>query len=172
MFRNLNDIAYQERLKELGLFSLQKRRWRGGFIAVCNYKVRGYREDGSRLFSEVHADRTNSNEHKLEHGKFLSDIRKKRFTLRVVKYQMMLPTEFGGSPSLKVVTTQLDTALNILICLELIGIGSWTTWPLEVPPNQSYSVSMWPDWPLEQMQTSLADKVWAEISLLRKKHFG
>ena len=78
MVRELNDITYQEMLKNLGLFSLQKRRWRGGVIAVCNYKVRGYREDGSSLFSDEHGDRANSNEHMLEHGKFQSDIRKKK----------------------------------------------------------------------------------------------
>lgn len=62
MVRELVDIAYQEIPDSLHSRSV--------FIIVCNYKLGGYRKDKSRLFSEMHNDRTNSNEHKLEHGKF------------------------------------------------------------------------------------------------------
>ena len=52
------------------------RRLRGNRIAVYKNLIRGYTEDGARLFSEVHDLRVRGNRHKLEHKKFELDIRK------------------------------------------------------------------------------------------------
>jgi len=56
---------------------------------------------------------------KLQEGRFRLDIRKKFFTMRVVKHWHSLPREVADGPSLETFKVKLDGALSNLIWLKM-----------------------------------------------------
>ncbi|PKU40361.1 reverse hypothetical protein [Limosa lapponica baueri] len=115
MVRGLEHPSYEDRLRELGLFSLEKRRLQGDLIVVFQYLKGAYKKAGEGLFTRSCCDRTGSNSFKLEEGRLKLDNRKKFFTVRVARHWKRLPMEAVGASFLEVFKTRLDGALSNLV---------------------------------------------------------
>ena len=94
LVKGLEHKSDEEQLRELGLFSLERRRLRGDLIALYNYLKGGCRQVGAGLFSQ-------SNEvigqeemaSSCTRGGLDWDSRKNFFTERAVKHWNRLPRE-------------------------------------------------------------------------------
>ena len=79
MIRGLEHLSYKERLRDLGFFSLEKRRLCRHLIVTFQYLKGAYRNGGDNLFSKACCSRTSSNGFKVKDSSFRVDIRKKFF---------------------------------------------------------------------------------------------
>ena len=61
MIKGLETKLYEETLKELGMFSLEKRRLREDRRALFEYMKGSHKEEGQDLFSMIPEGRTHNN---------------------------------------------------------------------------------------------------------------
>ncbi|GAB0203101.1 hypothetical protein GRJ2_002775700 [Grus japonensis] len=116
MIRGLEHLHHEDRLRQLGLFSLKKRRLQGDLIAAFQYLKgpTGKLERDCLSRGEVIGQGVMASL-KTKEGRFRIDVRKKFFPVRVVKHWHRLPREVVDAPSLEVFTARLDGALGNLV---------------------------------------------------------
>jgi len=111
MIQGLEHLPYKDRLRELGLFSLEKRRIRGDLLLACQYLKGGYKKEGNKLYSRMCCDRAWGNGFKLKDQRFRLDVKEKVF-IRVVRHWNRLPREMVDASSLETFKVRLDRALS------------------------------------------------------------
>ena len=84
-------------------------------MVAFQYLKGACKKEEDRLFSRACSNRTRANDFKLKEGRFRSCIRKKFFTMRVVKHWNRLPREVVDAPSLETFKVRLDGDLSNLI---------------------------------------------------------
>ncbi|KFQ05406.1 hypothetical protein N329_00863, partial [Haliaeetus albicilla] len=115
MIRGLEHLSYEDRLRQLRLFSLEKRRLWADITEAFQYLKGAYRKIGEGLFNRECSDRTRGNGFKLKEGRVRLDIGKKSFTAMVVRHWNRLPREAVDAPSLEVIKARLDGTLSNLV---------------------------------------------------------
>ena len=110
MIRRLEHLPNEESLRELRLFSLEKRRLQEDLRAAFQY----LKKAGKGLFTKACSDRTRGDGFKLKESRFRLDVRK-FFPVRVVRHWSRLPGEVVDAPSLAVFKDRLDGALSNLV---------------------------------------------------------
>ena len=74
-----------------------------------------YKRAGEGLITRAWSDRTRGNGFRLKEGRFRLDVRKKCFTMRVVRHWPRLPREAVDAPFLAAFKVRLDGALSNLV---------------------------------------------------------
>ena len=118
----MEHLPCEDRLRELGLFSLEKRRLQSDLRAAFQYLKRSYRKEGDSLFRSICGDRTKENGFMLKEKRSRLDIRKKSFTVSVVRHWNRLPSDVVDTPSLETFKARLDQELWCPCSLQ----GNWT----------------------------------------------
>jgi len=120
MIKGLGSLPSGQRLRELGLFSLENRRLRGNLMTMFQHLKGGYKQDRCSLFTRSRMEKTKSNRYKLLLGRFLWDMRGKFFTVRTISHCKHLPREMVDSPMLDTFKIWVDQVLGNIVLIVLL----------------------------------------------------
>jgi len=115
MIRGLEHFSYDDRLKELGLFNLEKRRLQGDLLTAFQYLEEVYKQEGNQVFVWIDSGKKRENGFKIKEGRFRLDVSGKFLTERLVRCWSRLPREAADTLSLEVFKARLDGILDNLI---------------------------------------------------------
>ena len=104
------------------------------------YLKGGYKKEGNRLFSKICGDSTSGNGFKLKEGRFRFDIRKKPFTVRVVRHWNRLPRDVDA-PSLETSDTTRSTRKVNSNLISLFMLGMLATAVVDEPIHAHHSTA-------------------------------
>ena len=112
MIYNFRSLSYEERLKRLGLHSLERRRIRGDLIEVYKW-IKGFNKgDISKVLIVSDQGRTRSNGYKLDKFRFNREIGRNWFTNRVVDEWNGLSGHVVGAESISSFKRRLDKFMD------------------------------------------------------------
>lgn len=112
MIREMEYLSYEERLRDLGLFSLEKERLPRDLIVFFQYFNGDYKQDRDQHFMWFDIDK--GNYLKLKEGKFVLDITRNFFT-QFIETVTQTAQRAMAAPYMKVLKTSLGGALGSLI---------------------------------------------------------
>ena len=101
MIQRMEHLFCEDRLREWELFSLEAIRFQGDLRAAFQYLRGSSRQEG----------RTSGNGFKLKEGRFRLDMRKKCFTVWVVRHWNRLPRDVVDNPLVEMFKVRLGQAL-------------------------------------------------------------
>lgn len=111
MIKRLQHLSYEERLRELKLFRLQKSR----NIVIFKYRKGERKGDGARLSSVMLSYRIRGNGQKMEHKEFPLNISSELSPVWMMAHCHRLPREVVDTSSLGTFRARFDGALSNLI---------------------------------------------------------
>ena len=108
MIPSLRALPYEERLKRLNLFSLEKRRMRGDLIQVYKYLNKLSNVDHSKLFELQTNPRTRNNGYPIQSRRCNTDIGRSFFSNRIIRHWNELPAEVVTARTIDTFKNRLD----------------------------------------------------------------
>ena len=98
IIQGMEHLPYEDTLRDLGLFSVEKRSLQGDLIAAFQYHSGGQKKKEDRFSTRDCCETTRGNGFRLKEGRIRLNIRKIFFT-RVVRHWNRLPIDVVDAPS-------------------------------------------------------------------------
>ncbi len=113
-------LSYEERLKETGFYSLERRRLRGDRIEMFKIMKGINKTTADELFNRVDSDRTRGHSLRLKKRRVKTVVRQGTFTQRVVNAWNGLPGKVVAAEIVDKFKLELDRYLEVM---EIVGYG-------------------------------------------------